>query len=429
MPRKLITQKKEDSPLKKALKVIDSLPTKKESKKDPRKFVYERLSASMLKTFLQCKRKFYTNYIEGKKSDPSQSLSLGTAFHEAQEQANIYLKEHKRILNPMEIEYYVQIFRNVLASSHVDDQEAFEIGEEMMRRELSPEHMRENIVGIEDQFDLVTPEGVRIYGFIDKLVESDEDSNTIRVIDYKTSVMPLSYEEAKLDEQLSMYDLAISLKYPQYENRILELRYVRTGDSISLTKTAIEQQNFRRRLLAVDKAIRKFIEDTAEGPDGDLNQFCSWCSYKSSCPTYIDHMNTLLPGFPNIDALDDKSFIDMWERVSAIYKAAEAWKDSLKLWALQRIEAFPEAPIDDGNKQIYTMSTARREYDPVTVSKIIGIKDLLGASTGGQPLIKVSNSALEGYMKKNKDKKIQAKLEQAVKVKFNSPQVRVKKSK
>lgn len=443
MPRKTAVQKKETTPLTKALKAIDNLPPTKKTKsptikalmdyrypekvKEPRVFEYKRLSASMMKTWLSCKRKFHLHYIEGIPQETTQPLSLGTACHEALEQANLYLQKVKRPLNPVESEFYIQIFRDTLAQSYVKDHDAFEEGESIVQRELISSS-REEIVGVEEEFDLVTPEGVRIYGFIDKLVIDKASPNTLRIIDYKTSVMPMSYEEAKIDEQLAMYDLAMSIKYPQYENRILELRYIRTNDSITIYKQTIEQQNFRRRLLAVDKAIKAYMSNLKEIPPGELNQFCNWCSYKSGCPLYAQHMTMLLPSFPNIDALDDTSFLEMWIKSSAIESSAKAWKESLKLWAMQRLEAFPENPIDNGEKQIYTVSTARREYDPVQVGKIIGLKDLLGDSTNGEPLVKITNKHLDQYLSNKNDPKLQAKLESAVTVKFNSPQIRMKKS-
>jgi len=380
----------------------------------------------MMKTWLTCKRKFHINYIDGIRSEQTQSLALGTASHEALEEANKYLQPKPHQLNPMEIEFYIQKFRECLAKQHIDNQEAFEVGEEAVRGELSI-CGEEKILGIEEEFDIVTPEGVRIYGFIDKLVEDDEHPSTIRIIDYKTSVMPMSFEEARLDEQLAMYDLAMSIKYPQYENRIVELRYLRSGERIRVYKTAIEQQNFRRRILAVDKAIRAYVEEATTPPKGETNQFCAWCSYKEGCPVYVQHMNTLLPECPNVEVLDDKSFLDMWTKVMAIQSAADSWKESLKLWALQRLEAFPDNPIDNGEKQIYTLSQVRREYNAATVGKLIGLKDLLGGTTG-ESLVKINNKALENFLKKKRDAKLQAKIEEAVTVKFNSPQIRLKKS-
>ena len=61
------------------------------------------------------------------------------------------------------------------------------------------------------------------------------------------------------------------------------------------------------------------------------------------------------------------------------------------------------------------------------MGKLIGLKDLLGGTTG-ESLVKINNKALENFLKKKRDAKLQAKIEEAVTVKFNSPQIRLKKS-
>lgn len=390
-------------------------------------FKYERISASMLKTWLTCKRKFFHQYVEGIKSPSTDSFSLGTAVHAGLEAANRSLKGSPRELNPFEIEQFVQVFRDTLAKSTASSMDQFQVGEELVRTELCTSDWSEQIVGIEMEFDQVTPEGVRIYGFIDKIIEVDR--NTVKVTDYKTSRTPLSYEEARVDEQLAMYDLALSLIFPQYSTVLLELKYLRTGDSVIVTKTPIERHNFRRQILAIDGAIKNYLNTIAldVAPDGNLNDFCSWCTYKSSCNKYTELVSKTLPDFPQLANIDDNNFIEMWDKVSGITKAADSWKDQLKLWVAARLESSPDSPVSDGKKEVYTMSTTRREYDPVLVGQVVGLQDLLGASTGGVPLIKINNKAIESYLKAKKNRSLEAKIEQAADVKFNSFQIRTRK--
>lgn len=414
------------SPPKISLTVLNTTePTTNKVSKPKKVFKYERLSASMAKTFLQCKRKFFSQYIEGITSDQNDSFSLGTAVHKALEEANKSLKDSPRQLNVFEIEEYVTVFRDTLARLPVKDTSLFLEGENLVKSELSSYNLEEEIIGIEQVFDLVTPEGVRIYGFMDKVVKIGDSA--LKVIDYKTSLNPLSFDEAKKDLQLSMYDLAINMLYPEYETVILELRYLRPGDQVTSTRSKIERDSFRKTLYSIDSAIKEFMEQTKESPDGTLNEFCSWCSYKNACPKYVETANTLLPDAPQPYEIDDNRFITMWDKVSQIAKAADAWKDSLKVWAAQRLEAAPDIGITNGSKEVYSLSTTRREYDIEAVAKVIPLDDLLGASTGGNPLIKIKNKELEEYLKRKGNKKIQAKVDDATQVKFNSPQFRIRK--
>jgi hypothetical protein len=227
-----------------------------------------------------------------------------------------------------------------------------------------------------------------------------------------------------------MYDLAVSIKYPKYERRILELRYLKTGDVIRSERSEVEQHNFRRQIFAINKAILEYMSKSKESrqvPEGELNQFCSWCSFRQGCHKYVGQLGRTLPDSPTTHELTDETFVVAWERVSHLSKIVEEWKDALKLWVAQKMEQDPEVVISDGKKQVYSVSATRREYDVTAIGKTIGLNDLLGASTGGEPLVKLTNKKLEEYLRIKDDPRLQEKIEQAVTIKFNSPTIKVKK--
>jgi CRISPR/Cas system-associated exonuclease Cas4 (RecB family) len=391
-------------------------------------FVYEKLSASMAKTWLSCKRKFHMNYIEGIKSDQNQSFTLGTAVHYALECANRDHQLNPRSFNPLEVGKFIQAFRDKMAELYLTDLSLFEVGEELVRNELAHYNAKEKIVGVEQTFDIKTPEGVRLYGFIDKLVEVD--STTIKIVDYKTSVIPMSYEEARTDVQLSMYDLVVSMLYPQYEKRILELRYLRDEKEVRSYRTDIERNTFRKYVLSIDRAIRAYISALKPLPPGELNEFCHWCSYKTACPQFVNRVNTTLPTAPSVLTVTDENFTEQYQKVQMIFKAAEEWKDVLKTWLAQRKEQQPDIPVlDTEGKEATLQSSTMREYDVVGVGKLVGLEDLLGKTTNGTPLVKIQNKALENYLKAKKDSKLEKKIDKFVTVKFKAPSVKINKNK
>lgn len=408
-------RKKEEIPNK------DTKVTKAKVKGD---FKYERLSASMMKTWLQCKRKFYCNYISRDYNPPQEHFTLGSAVHRTLEQVNLSLQANPRELNAFEIEDYVQKFKEDAASGFVMDLQLFETGEEVLRSELLGLD-NEEVIGVEMEFDVTTPEGVRLYGFIDKLTRVDD--TTIRVVDYKTSQNPMSFEDARKDEQLAMYDLAISMLYPTVPKRIIELNYLRTGDKVRVVKTDIERHNFRLLLLAVHKAITEFMSTTERDLAGEVNSFCPWCSFRNGCPNYNAYRSTILPDLPESMELTDVTFVEKWEMVSSILSIAKKWQEELKTWAAFRLEDNPDVPITNGKKEIYMASATRRDYDTAMVCRSIGLEDLLGASTNGNSLVKLNTSVLDQFLKVKKDKKLTAKVEKATTVKFNSPSIRVRK--
>lgn len=395
----------------------------------PRKFEYKRLSASMMKTWLSCRRKFHKQYVEGIKSPPNPSFSLGTSVHFALEQATLSLQQSPRELTAFEIDSYVAAYRKMASTLNLSDMGIFNLGETLVRDELRSFRPEEVILGVEKEFDLVTPEGVRIYGFIDKVTLVGED--TIKITDYKTSINPITYEEARSDEQLSMYDLAIRMLYPDYSKRILELRYVRSRTSVTSYRSDIESSNFRKQLLAVSNSIKEYMETLPpEAPPGELNTFCHWCSFRDSCPEYVTAANTVLPSAPSSFAITEDNFIETYEKVSVIAKAADVWKDLLKTWVVSRLEHDPSTLVN-GNKEVGLVSASRRDYDVVGLLKLIPLEDLLGKRTGGTPLVKFSNSVLEDYIKEvsESNPKIRQEVEELVTIKYNSPMVKIKKKK
>lgn len=401
--------------------------------KQGREFKFEKLSASMLKVWLRCKRQFHKQYVEGIKSDANTSFSLGIACHFALEQANLSLLKDPRPLSDEEVDAYVNTFINMASTLHVTSMELFDTGSALVRDELSYFAPGERVIGVEQQFDIVTPEGVRIYGFIDKVTEVD--GNTIKITDYKTSNMPMTHEEARLDEQLSMYDLAVRIMYPQYDKRILELRYLKEEDpdkkSVKSWRSDIESANFRKQILGVSNAIKDYIANLNEkkdAPNGEMNEFCNWCSYRQSCPQYVQAANTLLPDAPSSLELTDADFVQKYEKVQGILKAAEAWKDLLKTWAIRRLEEDPETPISDGRRTAYSLSTTRREVDVEGLLKLFSPAELAGSKTG-KPLVKAASTNIQEYLKLKGDSKLEKKVEDLISIKFNAPQIRMKKEK
>ena len=384
------------------------------------KFEYKRLSASMMKTWLQCKRKFHRHYIDNVPEPANVSFSLGNSCHSALEAANLSLIKNPRQLTDDEIEQFVQVFRDELAKVYVDDMSIFDAGEEMVRSELASINPKEKIIQAEKQFDLITPEGVRLYGFIDKVVEVDK--STIEILDYKTSVNPMSYDEALHDVQMSMYELVAAILYPQYKKRLVSLQYLRSGKKLTTMRTPIAQFNFRKQLLSVDTAIKEYVANVGNGsecPDGTTNTLCNWCSFRTNCPAFISQLSNVDSEFPTLEGMTDNKFIEEYNRVKIISKALDDYKGTLKLWALHRIESDPEVPIADDELQVNTLSKTRKSYDPKVIARYVDPEVLI-------KLVSINNSKLKSFLK-SLDDSTAAKIEQSAEVKFNSPEIRFKK--
>jgi len=401
------------------------MPTKAVTKKEKTKVTTKkkkdlRLSATMLKTWLQCPLQFQLNYIERLPQPANTSFSLGNAVHHALELANISLmKTHKQFTNE-EVEEFVQEFRDYLAKTHLDSMEYFESGATMVRGELLGLDLNERVIDAEVEFDITTPEGVRIYGFIDKVSQVNE--TTIKITDYKTSKIAMSWDEAKVDEQLSMYDLAATVLYPQFPNRILELKYVRLGQSLTSNRTDIAQFEFRREIASIFKAIKEYRDNPPkQRPDGYYNDKCHWCAYNKKCPAYNQQLSeNMANDFVPVTELTDSTAIEELQKVSLREKALKEHKDNVKLWLAQRIENDPETDVTNGTHMINPMCSSRRYYDAEKLASLLTVDQLVEIAS-------VSSTKVTKLLNTISDPDLKREVESAAFVKVGNPQYRIKK--
>jgi RecB family exonuclease len=407
-----------------ATKKVKTKQEKTSKSSAPTKKRVWRLSASMLKTFLTCKRKFYENYIVGTGSPANESFSLGNSVHHALELANLFKMENPRALTGEEIEYFVDEGRKYMSNTYISTMESFDIMEDLVRNELS-RPFEEEVLAAEVKFDMVTPEGVPIIGYIDMITKVDE--KTIRIVDYKTSKTALSSSEAEHDEQLSMYDLAGAVLYPEYPNRILELRYLRLGDSVTSRRDEFYQYKFRKQIAAIFNSLMKFVEehtDSDEGVVGNTEPFCHYCAYKSKCPEYTTYLKEAheRTGFVPITELTDNTAVSELKKVSILNKFIEERKTELKLWMANRIEADPETPVKNPDFVVKPLCKSRRNYDVNHLANLLPKEQFLKVCS-------VKAGEVNKLLKVLEDPDLKMRIERSARVSFDAPQYRLSKNK
>jgi len=390
-------------------------------KKSKKKRVWK-LSASMMKTFLKCKKQFYENYLTKTAVPVNESFSLGNGTHHALELANNSLIENPRDFTLEEIEGFLDEGRKYVAEkAFVGSMETFVTMETLISDELQ-RPFEEKVLASEVKFDIVTPEGVPVTGYIDKVTLVD--NKTIRILDYKTSRTAMSTSDAEFDEQLSMYDLAGTILWPEYPNRILELRYLRLGESVVTTRSEIAQYNFRKQIFAIFNAILEFVkarESDRISPEGSINPLCNWCSFRTKCKQFNEQLDQSHGnGFVPLSELDDTSAVSELQKANLIAKAIDSRKDELKLWMAQRIEADPGTPIVGDSHKINPLCISRRTYNSKQLAAMLTVDQLVEVST-------ISATKVNKLLQKLKDANLKQRIERAASVKFNSPQYRIAK--
>lgn len=143
------------------------------------------------------------------------------------------------------------------------------------------------IVAIEEPFSFTLPGlSVPVIGVFD-LVEEDE-SETLIVVDWKTSSRAYSADEVDKNLQLTLYQLAV--KQNGYSDREILLRF----DCLIKTKTPKFEQYYTTRSEVDERRLAKKILQVWDGISkgvfvpNDGHWKCKGCAYKKACDEWFE---------------------------------------------------------------------------------------------------------------------------------------------
>lgn len=364
------------------------------------------LSATAIKDFLVCVLKIVFRYDRDIPGIKTEHAILGTAVHAALEQFTKRMLTKKSFPDPSDYEFAIATFMNAATSEGLDNIAFYAEGRKMITQFIDRHDPMEKVLATEYRFNkLTTPEGVPIVGAIDKIVQVDDE--TIAIIDYKTSRNALTPSELQDDIQLSMYDLAASIIWPQFPKRILSLEYVRIDKKVFTSRSDEDRVAFRQFLQSIWTQINNIDENDVQGR---ANRLCGWCDYKNYCPTYAEVVSSTKLNLPPLTALSDGDFLDHWDHISAMRSMLEERSRELKMLAHERFMQGQE--IRAGGRELYSVQQSRTTYDVEDIVDLIPRKDLLSVLT-------VNKSKLDGYSRE--DAELRNKLSGVAQVSYNSP--------
>lgn len=371
------------------------------------------LSASSIKTYLQCVLKYYYNYEDKKprtgKSDP---LAFGIAIHEALEYLHTKVGETGEAPSAQMYEDVIGVFMDVATNCGLQDMDTYQEGRDMLMSRMDAIDPEEKVIGLELKFKLKTPKGTPYLGSIDKLIELDPE--TVVIIDYKTSRMALTQTEADTDIQLSMYDLAVHTMFPQYKTIVCIFEYLRLSDVI--THRTVEQRTTFVDFL--DTVYSQICAYEKEDVKAALNTFCPWCDFKAYCPDYKNVIEDPDAILPLLGEMNNDSFVASWDLISSAKKIVDRRQREFKDEAYERMRLSETVKGDE--RELYKIQTSRMNYDTHTVFDAVGPEEFVRMAS-------VNKRAVDKYLQDNPEA-IQA-IEDTASFSFNSPSFRTRKVK
>lgn len=300
------------------------------------------LSASSIKTYIQCPLKYYYTYEKDIRAS-AEHLSFGSLIHKVLER---WFQEDEDIFD---------IYKQEWESSDLNSIQYYKLGNDLLKNFIEKNNKEEILnLGLEIQFELEIADGIKIRGVMDRV--DVLDGETIEVVDYKTSFTTMNSYELEEDVQLSMYDLATSMMFPEYPKRKLTLDYLRY-EKVSTARTQQYRDNFVEWLVSMYNRITNDND-----PKPNLNQYCNYCECKNDCSAY----KQVLEGEVELNIVQVEEFQSVWEEIGKINNKINILDGRKK--ELQNIikEEFKNnlrdsIPFDNGS-ELYKSGEMRHNY-------------------------------------------------------------------
>ena len=273
------------------------------------------------------------------------------------------------------------------AQEQIDNAELIKEGQQFIRGRLYKHNPNYRVISTELSFfkmKMTTAKGTPLNGVIDLLLEMDP--TTAIVLDYKTSRKADTVAEAKVDVQLSMYDLLISKVYPQYKHIWLALDFLRSETVIS-DRTLEERQNFE---IWLDALWHKMGQMTGADVKANVNEYCPWCQYRKVCKEYEALFKEPLTLKPTMAITDGAEFAEEWKLAKTLEKAAKGRIEELKSWADKKVAMDGTCQFEDDKTIVSWGQGSRKFYDPNALAQHIPASDL-------PRLVNFKNKDLEDY--------------------------------
>lgn len=244
-----------------------------------------RLSASSLSKYKQCPRRWYLNYVEGRREQAGPEALIGTFVHEVLE--NLMMTEpHQRSLDDVRdhARGSWDDFSELYAETFPDQETAMaQVKADCWQKiknlwEWEDPHETE-VLGVEIQID-TTIEGTHFIGYIDRL-DRRPDGKLV-IVDYKSGSMGRpQYLPSKLT-QIALYGLGY-LEQHGHRPATGKLIYLQDG-VVELTLTEAVLKETRSYFKRTAKKIQKALDEGFEEFRPRTGPLCGWCPFITECP-------------------------------------------------------------------------------------------------------------------------------------------------
>jgi len=245
-------------------------------------------SYSRLESYKSCPQQFKLHYIDKiEVEEEGIEAFMGSRAHEALEKLYTDIRMTK-----------VPTLEELLAYYEEQWEKNWHDGIKIVRKEYKPEHYREvgrkavaeyyeqhqpfdesRTIALEYKVTFPIDESgeYTILGYIDRIAVARD--GTYEIHDYKTSGRLPTQAQIDKDQQLALYQLAVSEMWPDVKKVDLVWHYLVFGKELRSQRSPEQLAGLKKEVMA---SIRKIEEDSDFRPRESA--LCDWCSYFSYCP-------------------------------------------------------------------------------------------------------------------------------------------------
>ncbi len=294
-------------------------------------------SHSRVSTFENCPYKYKLQYIERKKPDIPTTIEpfMGDMVHQTLEHLYNLKKFKKRIALNSLIKFYRDLWKKNYSediliakaeSENVTSENYRKMGEEMIKNYYERMKPFEEmiILGLETQDRMTLPDGNQWHVRIDKL-GCDSEGNYF-VCDYKTNSRMKDQEEADSDRQLALYSVWVKDKFKDAKSVKL------IWHMLAFNKDAVSERTDEQLKKLQDEIVERIkeIENAREIPT-NVTGLCSYCGFKSECPSFKHQAELeLIEDVKEFKEDDGVKLVDEFSEIKLKKKELEDREDVLK---------------------------------------------------------------------------------------------------
>lgn len=256
--------------------------------------IFRPMSWSRLDSYMTCPRKYQLNYHDKVAQGFSMPLALGSAIHDAMEEAVTRMKNGEDIgIKDIEIMYVNALDENdpdsLLTSEEVENGRTWLQMTFMRMKKFLGEDLSK-VLGIEQGFKYIIGAGI-FTGYIDLVIlDKDDQGEFIHIIDYKSGKAfdkknkRTTRSRTKYSGQMKIYSMAMHRKYPGMRVKS-SLYYLRHDliDTHEFTDEDLDDYKIFVHNTIVEMIRAKKYEPKQGICNGVLCAFCSYAT-KDKCP-------------------------------------------------------------------------------------------------------------------------------------------------